>query len=398
MVATRHLISALACLVLAGCSASPTSTASESSAAESSTPQTATSDTSSETADNPKADSHAIVSVLNGPLGDDAFFDDVESGIKSLERQGWKTKTVEAPLNDPVSWKANLEAASNGDYDLVVVGTIQMAEILEEVAPKHPNQQYVIWDMVVDAPNVTSITYAQNEGSYLAGVLAAKATQDKTAFPKSEGMNHVGIVAGMESPVIDDFIGGFKAGVESVSKDIKVDVAYVGSFTDANAGAQQAKAMYDQGVDVIYAIAGGASLGVAHAAKEADDYAIGVDLNMNPVEPGYVLASMVKQIGRSIADTANLLADQQVSTQSSLAVDGNRTESTPPKVITSTPSDARPFSGINHVTIGLDAGLGLTFEGNDDAVPADVMKELSITAEDIVAGKIKVPSALRDGK
>lgn len=367
MVATRHLVPVLACLVLAGCSGNPATSTSASGGAEAtaaaSTSTAATNEDSGET----KTDGHAIVSVLNGPLGDDAFFDDVETGIQTLKDAGWTTKTVEAPLNDPVSWKANLEAASNGDYDLVVVGTIQMAEILEEVAPKYPNQQYLIWDMVVDAPNVTSITYAQNEGSYLAGVLAAKATQDKTAFPKSEGMNHVGIVAGMESPVIDDFIGGFKAGVESVSKDIKVDVAYVGSFTDANAGAQQAKAMYDQGVDVIYAIAGGASLGVAHAAKEADDYAIGVDLNMNPVEPGHVLASMVKQIGRSIADTSTEIADKKAE-----------------------PGGVR--------VIGLDAGLGLTFEGNENAVPEDVVKELSIAAEDIVAGKIKVPSPLRDGK
>ena len=382
-------------MVLAGCSGGPTATTSEGeSAAPTTTP--AVSEQGSEGTSASGDDS--IVSVLNGPLGDDAFFDDVESGMQSLAKQGWKTKTVEAPLNDPVSWKSNLEAASNGDYDLVVVGTIQMAEILQEVAPKYPNQQYVIWDVVVEAPNVTSITYAQNEGSYLAGVLAAKATQDKTAFPKSEGNNHVGIVAGMESPVIDDFIGGFKAGVESVSKDIKVDVAYAGTFTDPNAGAQQAKAMYDQGVDVIYAIAGGASLGVAHAAKEADDYAIGVDLNMNPVEPGYVLTSMVKQIGRSVADTANVLADQQISTQSMIGVGTNGTESDVATEVTSTPSDARPMSGVSHVTVGLDAGLGLTYEGNKDAVPDAVIKELDDTAKAIIDGKITVPSALRDSK
>lgn len=365
MVSARFVVPVVLCLALAGCAGGPASpNASEGSGAGdgSATPAPSASASAGEV-ETKVGDNPAVVSVLNGPLGDDAFFDDVEQGIKALGEAGWTTKTVEAPLNDPVSWKANLEAASSGDFDLVVVGTVQMAEILEEVAPKHPDQQYVIWDVVVDAPNVTSITFAQNEGSYLAGVLAAKASQDKTAFPKSEGMNHVGVVAGMESPVIDEFIGGFKAGVASVSPDIKVDVAYVGSFTDANAGAQQAKAMYDQGVDVIYAIAGGASLGVAHAAKAADDYAIGVDLNMNPVEPGYVLASMVKQIGRSIADTGQGIVDKKIK-----------------------PGTVQ--------VIGLDAGLGLTFEGNDNAVPEAVIKELDTTAQDIINGKIQVPTAL----
>ncbi|WP_336248731.1 BMP family lipoprotein [Stomatohabitans albus] len=363
MVSTRFVVPVAACLVLAGC-AGGTTTSDGSESTEGGSEAITPLESSSTSADaSITGEPPSIVSVLNGPLGDDAFFDDVEQGLHTLADQGWETKTVEAPLNDPVSWKANLEAASNGDYDLVVVGTIQMADILQTVAPAHPNQHYVIWDMVVDAPNVTSITYAQNEGSYLAGVLAAKASQDTTAFPKSEGNNRVGIVAGMESPVIDDFIGGFKAGVASVSPDMPVDVAYVGSFTDANAGAQQAKAMYDQGVDVIYAIAGGASLGVAHAAKEADDYAIGVDLNMNPVEPGFVLASMVKQIGRSISDTSNGLKDGTVQ-----------------------PGTVQ--------VIGLDAGLGLTYEGNNDAVPDTVKKELDQTATDIIDGKITVPSAL----
>lgn len=374
MVKGLSIVALAGLMVLAGCSqggGASGGTAPEASASPTVEMSAAPSETAggseaapSESAQADEADMPKIVSILNGPLGDDAFFDDVQlAGMVELSKKGWATQTIEAPLNDPVTWRANLEAASKGDYDIVVVGTVQMADILKEVAPLYPDQHYLIWDMVVDAPNVTSITYAQHEGSYLAGHLAGRATTDPTLMPKSEGNKHVGVVAGMQSPIIDEFIGGFKAGVAGVDPEIKVDVAYVGSFTDANAGAQQAKALYDQGVDVIYAVAGGSSLGVAHAAKEADDYAIGVDLNMNPVEPGFVAASMVKQIGRSIMDTAIALEKGEIEW------------------------------GTTQV-IGLDAGLGLTFEGNDNAVPQELIDEIEATKAKIVDKSISVPTAL----
>ena len=136
------------------------------------------------------------------------------------------------------------------------------ARILNADAPKYPQQKFIIYDDVVKQPNVASIVYKQNEGSYLAGVLAAEVTTNKAKFPKATGSKTVGLVGGMDIPVINDFVVGFKKGVSVVDPSIQVKVSYVGSFTDSNKGYDQAKLMYDQGADVVFQVAGGAGIGV----------------------------------------------------------------------------------------------------------------------------------------
>lgn len=306
-----------------------------------------------------------VVSVVNGPLGDSSFFDDAERGMQKLKGNGHQTQTIQSELNNPAQWKANVESVSTGKWDLVVVGTSQMVDILKETAAKYPKQKYIIYDDFVEQPNVASIRYKQNEGSFLAGVLAGLATTDTKTFPKSKGSKIIGMVGGLDIPIINDFLAGFKKGAESVDPQIQVKVSYVGNFADSNKGYDQAKLMYDQGADVVFQVAGGAGLGVLKAAKDADRYAIGVDSNQNALQQGHVLASMLKNIGDSI--------------------------------VMATDAYDKGELGFGKLTsYGLaNKGVSLTYENNGDIVPKSIQDKVQEFADKVASGEITVPTTLK---
>ena len=252
-----------------------------------------------------------------------------------------------------------------GKYDIVITGTTQMHDILNALAPKYPNQKFIIYDDVVKQPNVASIVYKQNEGSYLAGALAGLVTTNKAKFPNATGSKVIGLVGGMDIPVINDFVVGFKKGVSVVDPSIQVKVSYVGNFTDSNKGYDQAKLMYDQGADVVFQVAGGAGIGVLKAAAAAKRYAIGVDSNQNAIQPGFVLASMEKKIGDSLVSAVNDAVAGKLkygeTTQYGLA----------------------------------NKGVGLDFANNSNIVPADIQTKVDDYANQVATGKIQVPTVLQ---
>lgn len=303
-----------------------------------------------------------VANVVNGNLGDQGFFDDAERGIEELKSQGDETKTLQADVNNPAQWKANLESVSTGDWDVVVTGTTQMTDILAEAAPKFPDQQYVYYDAVVDAPNVASIVYKQNEGSYLAGVLAALAVTNPDTFPLAEGSTKVGVVGGMDIPVINDFVVGFEKGVESVDPNIEVLVSYVGDFADSAKGYDLGKGMFDDGAGVVFQVAGGAGVGALQAAKDANKYGIGVDSNQNTLQEGHILASMLKNIGNSIVLAVNDAKDGKLK-----------------------------FGETTAYGLAND-GVGLTFEDNGGLVPDDMIAQIDDYKQKVISGEIEVPT------
>jgi basic membrane protein A and related proteins len=306
----------------------------------------------------------SVANVINGPLGDQGFFDDAARGMNQLKSSGFKTQLIQSDANNPAQWKSNLESVA-GKWGIVIVGTTQMHDILNADAPKYPNQKFIIYDDVVKQPNVASIVYKQNEGSYLAGALAGLVTTNKAKFPNATGSKIVGLVGGMDIPVINDFVVGFKKGVSVVDPSIQVKVSYVGNFTDSNKGYDQAKLMYDQGADVVFQVAGGAGIGVLKAAAAAKRYAIGVDSNQNAIQPGFVLASMEKKIGDSLVSAVNDAVAGKLkygdTTQYGLA----------------------------------NKGVGLDFANNSNIVPADIQTKVDDFGSQVASGKIQVPTVLQ---
>lgn len=223
-----------------------------------------------------------IVLLLNGTLGDKSFFDSADNGMKLIKNElGDKveTKTIEMTY-DQSKWEPTLQDVSEQDWDIVILGTWQMTEYLEKIAPEHPEKKYIIFDTSVnyeggDFSNIYSIQYKQNEGSFLAGALAAKITT--STMPQANKEKLIGYLGGMDIPVINDFLVGYIQGAKYIDKDIKVAISYIGDFADSAKGKEMALAQYNQGVDIGFNVAGQAGLGQLDAAKEKKKYAIGVD-------------------------------------------------------------------------------------------------------------------------
>jgi len=161
---------------------------------------------------------------------------------------------------------------------------------IDKVAGEFPKTSFAIIDMVVDKPNVKSIVFKEQEGSFLVGMLAAMASKT----------SKVGFVGGMDIPLIRRFACGYEQGAKYANEKIEIFENMTGStpsaWNDPSRGGELAKGQFDRGVDVIFAAAGGTGVGVYQAAKDAGKLAIGVDSNQNHLHPGTMLTSMVKRV------------------------------------------------------------------------------------------------------
>lgn len=251
-----------------------------------------------------------VVLLINGTLGDKSFFDSAAAGIEAAKKElGIEAKIIEMGI-DPSKWEPTLADVSEQKWDLIIVGTWQMTEYLEKIAPKYPNNRYVIFDTAVDYKkgnlgNVYSILYKQNEGSYLAGALAAMVTTSK--MPLANDKKIIGFLGGMDIPVINDFLVGYIQGARSVVPDIKVAISYVGDFANPAKGKEMALAQYQMGADIGFNVAGETGLGQLDAAKEKNRYAIGVDSDQamlfkdsDPAKAKLIVTSMLKRVDNSL--------------------------------------------------------------------------------------------------
>ena len=221
-----------------------------------------------------------------------------EAAYNGAER--WKAETGGSYRDIEVSAEAQRvqfarRLAEAGSNPVVVLG-FQNAATLEEVAPAYPDTKFALVDMVVDLPNVRSIVFAEHEGSYLVGMLAAMASETGT----------VSFVGGMEVPLITKFACGYAQGVKAVNPDANVIVNYTGNtpaaWNDPVRGGEIARAQFAQGSDIVFAAAGGTGLGVLQAAADEGKKSIGVDSNQNYLHPGSVLTSMLKLVDQAVFD------------------------------------------------------------------------------------------------
>src|SRR6185295_12232800 len=179
--------------------------------------------------------------------------------------------------------------AERGFSPVVAIG-FSHAEAVKKVAAEFPDTHFAIIDMVVEAPNVASIVFKEQEGSYLVGVLAALASKS----------GKVGFVGGMDIPLIRRFACGYVGGVKATKKDDEVFQNMTGTtgaaWNDPVKGGELAKSQFDRGADIVYHAAGGTGIGVLQAAADAGKLGIGVDSNQNGLHPGHILTSMLKRV------------------------------------------------------------------------------------------------------
>lgn len=257
------------------------------------------------------ADVLKIVTLINGTLGDKSFFDSAAAGMDLIEAEfGDKVETKIIEMSyDETKWEPSLLDAANGDWDIIIVGTWQMIENLQEVAVDYPDKKYFIFDAPVDyslgMENVYSILFSQNEASFVAGAMAAAVTTSSMPLANPEPI--IGFLGGMDIPNINDFLVGYIEGAHYVNDETKVAISYIGSFNDSAKGKEMALAQYNLGADIGYNVAGQAGLGQLDAAKDTNRYAIGVDsdqaalfVNTDPDKAKLITTSVLKRVDMSL--------------------------------------------------------------------------------------------------
>ena len=221
--------------------------------------------------------------------------------------QRWATETggtfKELEMQNEAQREQALRQLAEAGANPIVMTGFAFGDALNTVAADYPDTKFAIIDMVVDQPNVKSVVFTEDQGSYLAGVMAGMASKSGV----------VGFIGGMDIPLIRRFGCGYAQGVKAVKADATVILNMTG--TDGSAwnnpvkGAEIAKSQMSQQADVIYAAAGGTGVGVLQAAADGGILSIGVDSNQNYMHPGKVLTSMVKRVDNAVYDAFKEGAD-----------------------------------------------------------------------------------------
>ena len=212
------------------------------------------------------------------------------------EKLGIEFKYVEPA--SPSEDEGYLREYAEAGYDLVIATGFLMKDACESVAKDFPNVKFAIIDEIIDSENVSSLVFAEDQGSFLVGALAAMMSKN----------NSVGFVGGMEIPLIQKFQRGYEMGAKYVNPKINLGSLYTSGpnpFNDPVRGKENAISLIKQGADVVYHAAGGTGIGVIDAAKENKVFAIGVDSNQDGIAPGVVLTSMMKNVDVAVFNTVN---------------------------------------------------------------------------------------------
>jgi basic membrane protein A len=246
-----------------------------------------------------------------GGKDDDSFNESAYNGLVAAE-ENMGIEGIELEPNADGSNREQLlrQAAEDGAALVIGVG-FNFAEVLPAVAGDFPDTKFAIVDSVVEADNVASLVFAEEQGSYLVGAIAAQST----------GTDTIGFVGGVETDLIKKFQAGFEAGVAEVNPDATVEVKYLtpdgdfSGFNDPAKGKTTAQGLYEAGADVVYHAAGGSGEGVFSAAEEADRLAIGVDSDQYFQVPegqqACMLSSMLKQVDVAVYNTIlSVVADE----------------------------------------------------------------------------------------
>ncbi len=298
-------------------------------------------------------------------LGDNNFNDMAYDGLVAAGKELGITYDYGEPETISDYEMQQRSFAASGDYDLIIAIGSDQIEALKIVAADFPDQQFTLTDGSLDLPNVHCIFTKFEEQTFLTGVLAGFMTSRK-GFPMVKATyKKIGIISGMDLPVLRNGIAGYTAGARYVDPEIEVLVADVGSFNDPGKAKEIAMSMYGKGADFIQLLAGGSGLGIINAALEAKAYAFGVGANMNGLEPDYIPATAIRNVNEILYNDIKSFVDGTWS------------------------------AGIDVWGIK-ESAVGYSNEGSNVKIPEDIVSKIESIRLDLVAGKIIPPKNIED--
>ena len=289
----------------------------------------------------------AVVYDMGGKF-DKSFNEAAYRGMERWKKEAGKPYLEFEIANETQREQALRRMAERGASPIIGIGFGQAAAI-EKIAKEFPKLQFTLIDMVVALPNVQSVVFKEQEGSFLVGVMATSASKT----------GKVGFIGGMDIPLIRKFQCGYEQGAKYVNPKTDVFANMTGTtgaaWADPARGSELAKAQFGKGADVVFAAAGGTGIGVYQAAKDAGKLAIGVDSNQNHLQPGTMLTSMLKRVDVAVYQTI-------VAYKPGVTVLGLKEG-------------------------GVDYAMD---DNNATLVSADMKKKVDAAKADIISGKIKV--------
>lgn len=307
-------------------------------------------------------------------LGDMSFYDSANEGITRAANEG-KAETRVIECNDDISkFEPTLIDVAEEGFDLIIV-PYQFQDYVEKHAGSYPESTFILFDTEFDFSkgdysNVYCVLYQINEVSFLGGYLAAKMT-----VSGAEGTNEekiIGFLGGMDQPIINDFLIGYIEGAQYADPETKVLISYVNSYTDAAKGKELSLAMFNQGMDVGFNVAGGAGTGLIEAAVEKNGFVIGVDSDQamafkdtKPEFSAVIPTSILKNVGDSLYRAIDLYIKGELKL------------------------------GENEVLGISEGGVGLADnEFYQSMISEELRNEIAALQEKIIAGEIQVGTAL----
>jgi basic membrane protein A len=295
--------------------------------------------------------------VLDKGGKDDKSFNSaaVAGAERAAQEFGIKIKDVESP--DDAAFEPAMRTFAERGIPLIIAVGFAQADALKKVAPSFPATNFAIVDAVVDAPNVASLMFEEQEGSFLVGYLAGLVSKT----------GKVGFVGGMDVAMIRRFLMAYEAGVKAANPKASVLNGFVGitsaAWANPTRGRELALSQMSQGADVIFHAAGASGMGVFDAVEtdtKKTTFAIGVDSNQNGIKPGRVLTSMLKRVDSAVFETIKSQVEKK-------------------------------FAG-GHRSFGLkDKGVDYAVDDNNQELIAPHKTKLEKVRQEIIDGKIQVP-------
>lgn len=300
----------------------------------------------------------AVVFDMGGKF-DKSFNQGVNDGVLKFNKETG-VKYREFVITNPTQREQAIRKMAQRGSDIILGVGFAQSSAIEKVAKEFPDTKFAIIDGYVVAPNVQSLLFKEHEGSFLVGMLAAMASKS----------GKVGFIGGMDIPLIRRFACGYEKGAKHVSSKIGVIQNMTGTtpsaWNDPGRGAELTRGQFDQGVDVVYAAAGGTGVGVYQAAKDAGKLAIGVDSNQNYLHPGTMLTSMLKRV--DVAAYTTFMEAKNGTWKAGIKVFGLKEG-------------------------GIDWALD---EYNKDLISGDMKAKIEAAKSAIIAGEIKVHDYMSD--
>ncbi len=229
-----------------------------------------------------------VALLTPGAISDRSWSGIAYDGLKTL-RDSLGAEISNIQTKTPAQFEENFRQYGAQHFDLVIGHGFEYQDAAARVAPTYPNTIYIVTSGRVTGPNLGGVSFAFEESSYQAGIIAGAMTRTNT----------IGLIAGEEQPPVKASFAAFALGARSINPKVKVLTSYIGSWEDVSAAKEQALAQIAQGADILFQNADAAGLGVFQAAKEKKVLAFGTNSNQNNIAPDVVVASVVIDLSKA---------------------------------------------------------------------------------------------------